>query len=143
MRSQISIFKSGEIREVRQNFRKLNIYGWTLRKQYLIKFHISLSNFLDIETNLISKSDFEVNYQSSDQEEERDNLTTVDCWYSDESSSSRSRFIRYSSKSSHLFLPPYFRQVWTDKCCRISAHCLSLVNKLFTMTIQLSFLSLF
>lgn len=75
MRSQISIFKSGEIREVRQNFRKLNIYGWTLRKQYLIKFHISLSNFLDIETNLISKSDFEVNYQSSDQEEERDNLT--------------------------------------------------------------------
>lgn len=75
MRSQISIFKSGEIREVRQNFRKLNIYGWTLRKQYLIKFHISLSKFLDIETNLISKSDFEVNYQSSDQEEERDNLT--------------------------------------------------------------------
>ena len=75
MRSQISIFKSGEIREVQQNFRKLNIYGWTLRKQYLIKFHISLSNFLDIETNLISKSDFEVNYQSSDQEEERDNLT--------------------------------------------------------------------
>lgn len=73
--NQISIFKSGEIREVRQNFRKLNIYGWTLRKQYLIKFHISLSNFLDIETNLISKSDFEVNYQSSDQEEERDNLT--------------------------------------------------------------------
>lgn len=75
MRGQISIFKSGEIREVQQNFRKLNIYGWTLRKQYLIKFHISLSNFLDIETNLISKSDFEVNYQSSDQEEERDNLT--------------------------------------------------------------------
>lgn len=75
MRGQISIFKSGEIREVRQNFRKLNIYGWTLRKQYLIKFHISLSKFLDIETNLISKSDFEVNYQSSDQEEERDNLT--------------------------------------------------------------------
>lgn len=75
MRDQISIFKSGEIREVQQNFRKLNIYGWTLRKQYLIKFHISLSNFLDIETNLISKSDFEVNYQSSDQEEERDNLT--------------------------------------------------------------------
>lgn len=73
--NQISIFKSGEIREVRQNFRKLNIYGWTLRKQYLIKFHISLSKFLDIETNLISKSDFEVNYQSSDQEEERDNLT--------------------------------------------------------------------